>query len=404
VNTIEFRRGIAVVVLSGFLAACGRGPAQAEDERKPCSERLTAAVLDRSIELGRKHYLANQKPAGNMPYEYDWRTETFPSGDNAVRQAGALWGLALIHQDSPRPDTQAALERGGAFFADHSRSADDGCLYVVYPADRSGKLGTVALNALACCEILRVKKPALPAEVASKWRKRLDGYVAFLLRARTSEGFWHSTYRHADGYPTGKSSPYFDGESLLALVKAAKYHGRDDLRAVVLESAAAGRKRYAVDALRVDPDSDQTKGWYQWGSMSLYEIATSGWPDTEAYGDTVLDLADWMIDVHRTLRRRRNTAYAYEGIVHAYALAVQRGESARAEKFRCTIEQGLEKLTTWQIGSPIANAFVRAAPNDPRALGGVQNHATESLLRVDVVQHQMHAAVLARRWVFRSGE
>jgi hypothetical protein len=33
----------------------------------------------------------------------------------------------------------------------------------------------------------------------------------------------------------------------------------------------------------------------------------------------VLRLADWMIDVHRTLIRNKNTGYAYEGIIHAYA-------------------------------------------------------------------------------------
>ena len=170
----------------------------------------------------------------------------------------------------------------------------------------------------------------------------------------------------------------------------------------MIESASAGRQRYAVEALRRDPDSDLTKGWYQWGSMALYELATSGWPDTEEYGDTVLDLADWMIDVHHTLRRMRNTAYAHEGIAHAYALAERRGDTEHVEKFRCTIERGLEKLTSWQIGSPIAIPYVRRAPaDDPRALGGVQNHAAEALLRIDVVQHQMHAAVLARRWVFR---
>lgn len=32
------------------------------------------------------------------------------------------------------------------------------------------------------------------------------------------------------------------------------------------------------------------------------------------------------------------------------------------------------------------------------AIGGVQNHRSESALRIDVTQHQMHAVVLARRY------
>ncbi len=55
--------------------------------------------------------------------------------------------------------------------------------------------------------------------------------------------------------------------------------------------------------------------------MAFYEITTSKRKNVGKYGEYVMDLADWMIDVHKTLERRRNTAYAYEGIIHAYAIA-----------------------------------------------------------------------------------
>jgi len=35
------------------------------------------------------------------------------------------------------------------------------------------------------------------------------------------------------------------------------------------------------------------------------------------------------------------------------------------------------------------------------AIGGVQNHRRESPLRLDVTQHQMHAVILARRYVYK---
>ena len=40
----------------------------------------------------------------------------------------------------------------------------------------------------------------------------------------------------------------------------------------------------------------------------------------DSYGERLMELSDWMIDVHKTLRRTRNTAYAYEGIIHAYQM------------------------------------------------------------------------------------
>ena len=136
--------------------------------------------------------------------------------------------------------------------------------------------------------------------------------------------------------------------------------------------------------------------------MVFFEIATSGWHDTEKYGDYVIDLANWMIDVHKTLKRRRNTAYAYEGIIHAYQLAIQRNDTKHIEKFAHVIEVGLTKLTSWQVGSPLMNKFIRSHPTDnPLAMGGVQNHRREAPLRIDVVQHQMHAVILARRYVYK---
>jgi UDP-N-acetylmuramoyl-tripeptide--D-alanyl-D-alanine ligase len=138
--------------------------------------------------------------------------------------------------------------------------------------------------------------------------------------------------------------------------------------------------------------------------MAFFEIATSGRPGTDRFASRVLELSDWMIDVHRTLERTRNTAYAYEGIIHAFHLAQKLDQRVKAAKYRCTIEIGLEKLTSWQVNSPIANSYISRQPTaNPKASGGVQNHRREALLRIDVTQHQMHAVILALKYVFLPG-
>jgi UDP-N-acetylmuramoyl-tripeptide--D-alanyl-D-alanine ligase len=135
--------------------------------------------------------------------------------------------------------------------------------------------------------------------------------------------------------------------------------------------------------------------------MAFYELATSEFPDVSSYGDAVLQLADWVIDVHDILIRTRNTGYAYEGIIHAYALAKQRHDSVRQAKYGCVIDLGLEHIMSWQVGGPLANRYTAgASPSDAQALGGVQNAAFEPALRVDVTQHQMHATQLARQYVY----
>ena len=54
-----------------------------------------------------------------------------------------------------------------------------------------------------------------------------------------------------------------------------------------------------------------------------------------------------MIDVHRTLERTRNTAYAYEGIIHAYEISRICEDEFHIDKFKCTIDEGLYKLLGW---------------------------------------------------------
>ena len=386
------KKGISILVVFLVILFYGLGCSEAALDRK---------ILDNSLELGRGFLLSHQKEAGNFSYEYDWINRTFSRGDNQVRQAGAAWGIALIYQDSPDDVTEKAIRKAIRFFRERSKVRSTGSRYVVYPGESSGSTGTVALCALTLIDFLRGTGERLTQEEYGEYRKLLDEYLQFLVEARDSSGLWHRSFLFLNGSPYGASSPYFDGESLLALVKAAKYLNREDLVPTILDSAQKGYWNNVVLALKKDRDSPVTKGYFQWASMSYHELANSDWKDTRKYGERLMELSHWMIDVHRTLNRTRNTAYAYEGIIPAYDWARKSGKTAEAEKFRQTIEQGLGKLCTWQVGSPWANAYIKSHPtDDPLAIGGVQNHASEPLLRIDVTQHQMHAVILARRYVF----
>jgi hypothetical protein len=147
-----------------------------------------------------------------------------------------------------------------------------------------------------------------------------------------------------------RASLYFDGEALLALAKAARYLGRDDLRPVLAASA-----------------------------LELASLAP-----------TVVELGDWVLDVHHVVDRERNTGYAVEGLVHAYVAATKLGDGEHAAKFRDAIEDILAHIMTWQIGAPHANACIR----DVAAVGGVQNAESDPVLRIDVALHQLHAIML----------
>jgi hypothetical protein len=369
-----------------------------------CRVSVSRADLETSLDLGTRFLLAHQKEAGNFDYEYDWRTKSLSNDDNQVRQAGAVWGLALLEGAPSRgavsKDLRRAVEKGLAFFDDGARETPGKGRFPVYPSreEASGSLGTAALVTLAIIDHVRALPPSDVAE-RSKWTARANQYVAFLLESKDAVGTWHGKYHADGGAGFGAHSPYADGEALLALTKALKYLGRDDLAPVVAEAARSGHAINVERALDANPDSDTTKGYYQWASMAYFELATSPWASDAPYGEWLLRLADWIIDVHRVRERPRNTGYAYEGILPALAWARATGDGVRARRYECTVHEGIDALLQLQVGHPRAAAL--GAIDDPRAGGGVQNHRTESALRIDVTQHQMHATLLALRYLFR---
>ncbi len=355
-------------------------------------------MLDASLKLGTSFLLAHQQPSGNFDYEYDWRTQRLSSDDQETRQAGALWGLTLLYQADKRPEVAAAIERALAFFEGKSRNVK-GARCLAYPGSNEGRMGAIALLALSLIDYLRAGD-GLAAEQRARYERTLDEYLKMLVRSLQPSGLWYSAYQQNNCAPKGDPSSYSDGEALLALVRAAKYLGKRELLPAIMSAAAAGKRVNIDEALARDSDSDVTKGYYQWSSMAFFELYTSDFPDTKLYGDTVLRLADWVIDDHHILIRTRNTGYAYEGIIHAYALAKQRGDSVRQAKYGCVIDLGLEHIMSWQVGGPNPNRYTAVKTDDPRAVGGIQNSAFEPALRIDVTQHQMHATLLARQYVY----
>ena len=365
-----------------------------------CPKPLTKELIEKSLSSTRNFILNNQLSAGNFEYEYDWLKRASRPGDNQVRQAGTLWSLALLagHYKGNQK-IQSAFSRSLDFFRKNSVTLADGRRIIAYPKERQGSLGTVALVSLALVDGIRAKLPKDATE-EKLWRSELEQYLAFIRSQAREESLWSDRYRLSDGHPQGTPSPYSSGEALLALVKAAKYLNYKIELSELLHFADLGQERFVEQALKIHPDSDTTKGYSQWGSMAYYELATSGWKDTERFGIPLTDLAVWMIDVHKAASRQRNNGYAFESILHALAWAKQKKQLDLVEKFSCLSQQRLQTLISWQVGGPIPNEFIRKTQTeDPKALGGVQNAAEDPVLRIDVTQHQAHALILALRYL-----
>jgi UDP-N-acetylmuramoyl-tripeptide--D-alanyl-D-alanine ligase len=371
------------------------------------NNEMTREVLEESLKMGKGFLINNQKPEGNFNYQYDFVNKVMDKNDNQVRQAGALWGLALIYQYDQDPKTKAALDKALKFFFNHTQNGPvEGSLLIAYPGDNDCKTGTVALVGVAIIDYLRSDTTGelkIPNEYREELTAKLNGYIEFLKFMRLKNGHFSSGYSLGKKAKRGDFNPYADGEALLCLIKAAKYGGYVTLISLIEDSALAIAKDYTVDQWQNDPDSPLTKGFFQWSCMAFWEYQDAGWKNSEVFGDYVLALSWWMVHTHRTLERTRNTAYAYEGIIPALLVAKSRQDEAAINDLSNTIDIALHKLTAWQVSGPLQsqNEFLMAnQTNDPLAVGGIINDSSGLLLRIDVTQHQMHAVILALKYVY----
>lgn len=353
-------------------------------------------MLLESLSLGTHFLLNNQKLEGNFQYEYNFLTGEYTNDDNQVRQAGALWGMSTIHQIDYSADTRKAVVDGLEFFYANSNTSGD-LRWIEYPGDSNGSSGTVALVALALEDLLDTDVYLAERDA---YETQLDEYINFLLSLRRSDGLFYGNYDFVTGTGTGDPSPYYDGEILLALSKYARNFDHSELASRLTASATAMHEKHVTEALEENADSDETKGFYQWGSMAFYELYNSDWTDDD-YAKWTIDMAYWMVDTHRVLDRSRNTAYAYEGLISAYALAKQTDNKLAEVRLKKVINDGLYELTSWQVGNSIQNEYLQEnETDDPLAVGGVMNSKAEPTLRIDVAQHQMHAMILALKAFF----
>ena len=59
-------------------------------------------------------------------------------------------------------------------------------------------------------------------------------------------------------------------------------------------------------------------------------------------------------------------------------------------------------LLSWQVDGPAPNKYLREHPAvDDTVIGGVMSRPNKPELRIDLTQHQMHATILARRYLYK---
>ena len=386
---------------------------QKRDSKVP---QITPQALDQAIEAARYYILSQQSTRGNFRYSMDLTDPDFKElNDNAVRQAGTLWSICNLNRDRFNEPTRQACLLALDFFIHYTRPLPHSDLKVItYKGSRQVKTGMVALFCLGVIDFLDGQEKYMTPEQRQPYLDTLYENLRFLRSLELPNGCWAKEYENDPDAPPPppeeepETSPYYNGEAMLAYLFAIRfYRDRPELNAPeglterVHDAMPRLLRRDAVECLRSDEGMAETKGFFQWGLMSCalyHDLFPDAIPDI--IENAALALSWWQIFNNRMDTRNGNTAYAIEGLVAAWHIAHQNGKAVEAQRLRDSIENTLAKLMTWQVGGPFEsyNPFLMKWKDKTpaAAYGGVTATAASGYIRIDNVQHQLHAMLLAR--------
>ena len=364
---------------------------------------ITRDHLITAIEATRVYYLNQQFKEGNFLYAMDLSSGKYFDDDNQVRQAGALWGLSCLNRDRFTENTRRALLAGIDFFERNRKKISSGEMILNYPGEDVLKTGTVALFCLSLTEFLIGQAEFLPPDVCQRYQDLLDQQLAWLQSMEMADGSWAGQFDLPSGYREKVGNPYYDGEALLAYCRAARLLKRDKLLPRIRTALPLLLEKYTVKCWEPGGDSDETKGFYQWGSMSCAEVVEAGWDNADLAAQATLAMAWWQIYDNKLEARGGNTAYALEGLIAAWRIAKARKDQKNMGLIRPVIERCLGRLMIWQVGGPFLklNPYLTNLPRiHPKAYGGITSALNSNIIRIDNVQHQLHAMLLALQYLY----
>ena len=359
---------------------------------------LTREILMQSLEAARAYYLNQQKTDGNFKYLLDISDGKTSDDDNQVRQAGAIWGLSCLNRDFFNEPTRRALLLGFDFFIQNIKTLPTGETVIVYPGEKNLNSGTVALFCLALTDFLAGQDKYLDQNTKDKYRRILFTHLNFLRTMELDDGSWSRAYELSSGIRKPISSSYYDGESLLAYCKAARLYNRKDLIRRINFALPRLIHRYTVQTWRPDGDQDLTKGFYQWGCMAFAEYVEAGWePHAKLAADAAMALAWWQIDENQLEAKKANVAYAVEGLAATWRIAKMTKRQEEEKRLKSVIDNIMGKLILCQYKGPFMqyNPYLMSLKNVvPEAYGGITAAPSSPCVRIDNVQHQVHATLL----------
>jgi hypothetical protein len=360
---MKFRSLIIATLLSAGLLLSG------------CSTSSSSVDVDQVIALSGEWFLNNQNDEF-IHYEYFPFEKEHSSSSHAMREMGALWSIARLgdYLDDDRFD-ELARKGFGYFEGTFKRDTDDDYQFVNITPSKI-KLG---YNAFAILTLLEFDD-YLQKEY---YLKSLAAGIQF----QQNEDGELRTFFYSDR-DTGKD--YYPGEALLAMMSLYEY----DPDPSYLETVERAFPFY-VDYWR----SNENTAFVPWQTQAYTKLYHHT-EDKAEVADFVFEMNDYMLEKHVQddacsnfdFSRGIVTAVYAEGVVHAYELADEMGDTERVDCYGNFVKEGLAAVMELQFTEE--NNFGKPNHELP-AVGGFLGNGTSNNMRVDRNQHASLALMKA---------
>lgn len=324
--------------------------------------------------LAADYILKSQNPDGLFLYEYLPKRDSYSRGNNIVRQAGAVYALS-----------QAADYFQEEKYFQAARKAVDRFIAISETRNEKGKnarfvrfgggiqTNTNALLVLAIVEL--AKNPELE-EVYSTYA---DEFAEHIIASQREDGLFYNKYNKDKNLYYDAPSDYNNGESFLALARLYAITPKKEYEIVLSKASSAFLDYYG---------GKWNKSFYSWGVNGFIEFYKS--TKNPQYKKFVYDITDLMLE-SRYFKDdgANNTALAVflEGLIPAYHLAREEGDTQKEFDYKIAAEKGLSKISKLQVLEQ--NDF------DPfvfkKMKGGFCSNLSCERMRIDDTQHGLSA-------------
>jgi len=354
---------------------------------------LTSITRDRVTELERLWFgylLRHIGEDGAAAYKFWPSRERFSGANNMIRQWMAT-EIMLRYLDDPSlaEPQRASLLRNASFNADrYLTELEDGRLVVLF--EGKAKLGAAAIAAMA------LDRASMADNGFVDRARALEGSVLSALR---DNGRYRTFFVPAD---RDDNQNFYPGEAQLMLARLYK-------RTKAPEHRAAFDRAFAYyRAWHLEPDNRNPAfvPWHTQACAIMWRLTGD-----DRYRTFIFETNDWLLELQDTdpvypeLQGRfyqhelrgfgpphaSSTAVYLEGLIDAWSIARDTGETERAARYLDAIRRGFRSLDQLTVTAP-EDLFYVADKTAQRCLGGVRTTVYHNEIRIDNVQHALSAA------------